>query len=115
MEYLVKNYDNLITALISDQTLLKLGLHILSMEYLEDGASYFTKVTKYDNIGFNHKAVEDEDGEEDSKEAVTNLDEEASKKRVQHKAKRDTAQTQVLLLAAVLGLFALLSVSVPVL
>lgn len=80
-KYLAKNYNNLITALISDKTLLRLGLHILSTEYLEDGAPHFTKVTKHDNTGFDCKVVSDEDGEENGKETVTNSEEEVSKKR----------------------------------
>ena len=51
------------------------------MEYLEDGAPYFIEVIEYNNISFDYKIVEDEDGKEDSKEAVTNSEEETSKKR----------------------------------
>ena len=68
-------------ALIPDETLLRLGLHILSIGYLEDRALCFTEVTEHDNTGYNRKMVEDEDGEEDGKEAVTDLEEEVSKKR----------------------------------
>lgn len=68
-------------ALIPDETLLRLSVHILSMEYLEDGVFCFTEVTEYDNIGFDHKVVEDEDGKEDGKKRVTNSEEEASKKK----------------------------------
>ena len=50
------------------------------MRYLEDGTPCFIKVTEHDNTGFDRKVVEDEDGEEDDKEAVTNSEEEASKK-----------------------------------
>ena len=69
-------------ALILDKTLLTLGVHILSTEYLEDKASYFTKVIEHDNIGFDCKVVKDEDGKEDSKKAVTNLEEEARKEKI---------------------------------
>ena len=51
------------------------------MGYLEDGAPRFTEVTEHDNTGFNREVVEDEDGEEDGKEVVTDSEEEASKKR----------------------------------
>ena len=80
-EYLAKNYKNLIIASILDETLLRLGLHILSMGYLENGAPPFTNVIEHDNIGFDCKIVENEDGEKDGKEAVINSEEEASKKR----------------------------------
>lgn len=66
---------------ISDQTLLRLGVHILSTVYHEDEASHFTKVTEYNNIGFDHKVVEDEDGKKDSKKTITNLAKEANKKK----------------------------------
>ena len=51
------------------------------MGYLEDKAYHFTKVTEHNNIGFDYKVIEDEDGKEDSKEVITNLEEETSKKR----------------------------------
>ena len=78
---MAKNYDNLTTALILNETLLKLGVHILSTGYLENRAFYLTKVIKYDNFDFNHKMVKDKDGEEDGKKVITNLKEEASKTR----------------------------------
>lgn len=101
-------------ALISDETLLRLGFHISSTGYLKDGALCFTEVSEYDNTGFDCKVVEDEDGEEDSKEAVTDSEKEASKKRSRHKAKNDAAQARVLLLADVPGLSAPPSAPVPV-
>ena len=101
-------------ALIPDETLLRLGLHILSTGYLEDGARYFTKITEHNNTGFDRKVVKDEDGEEDSKEAVTNSEEEASKKKAQRKAKRGAARVRALWLAAMPGLSAPTSASVPV-
>lgn len=67
-EYLAKNYDNLTTTLIFDETLLKLGVHILSTGYLKDGTR-FTKVTKHDNICFDHKMVENKNAKEDGKKA----------------------------------------------
>ena len=73
------------------------------MGYLEDGVSRFTEITEHNNTGFDHKVVEDKDGEEDSEEAVTTLEEEASKKRAQHKAKKDTAQARALLLTDMPG------------
>lgn len=69
-------------AFIPNEILLRLGVHILSTGYLKNGASCFTKVTKYDNIGFDHKVVENENGKKDGKKAVINSEEEASKKRV---------------------------------
>ena len=48
------------------------------MEYLEDVDPRFIKVNEYDNTGFDRKMVEDEDGEEDGKETVTDSEEEAS-------------------------------------
>lgn len=89
---------------ILEEALLRLGIYISSTRYLEDGASCFTKVTKYNNIDFDCEVVEDENGKEDGKEAVTNSEEKTSKKRAQHKAKKNVAQA--LLLAAVSGLFA---------
>lgn len=83
---------------IADETLLKLDVHILFMGYQKDEAICFTKVTKYDNIGFNCKVVENEDSEKDVKETVIDLEEEASKKNIQCKAKKDVVQ--VLLLVA---------------
>lgn len=68
------------------------------MGYQEDEAICFIKVTKHDNISFNCKVVENEDGEKDVKEAVINLEEEANKKSIQWKAKKDVVQ--VLLLVA---------------
>lgn len=59
-------------ALILDKTLLRLSLHILSIEYLKDGTPRFTKVTKDDNTGVDRKVVENEVGKEDDKEVVTN-------------------------------------------
>ena len=79
-EYLAKNYENLTTTLIPDETLLRLGLHISSTGYLEDGAPRFTEVIEHDNTGFDREVVEDEDGKEDGEEAVTDSEEEASKK-----------------------------------
>ena len=70
-EYLAKNYENLTTAPILDEILLRLGLHISSTGYLEDGAPRFTEVTEYNNTSFSRKVVEEEDGKEDGKEAVT--------------------------------------------
>ena len=101
-------------AFIPDEALLRLGLNISSIGYLKDGASRITEVTKYNNIGFDYKVVEDEDSKEDSKEAVTNLEEKASKKRAQHKAKRDAAWARALLFAAVFGLSAPASASILV-
>ena len=112
-EYLAKNYENLITALIPDESLLRLGLHISSMGYLEDGAPRFTKVTEHDNTSFDREVVEDEDGEEACKEAVTDSEEEASKKRARCKAMRDATRAQALLLAAMPGSSAPASISVP--
>ena len=52
------------------------------MGYLEDRVPCFTKVTKHNNIGFDRKVVEDEDGEEDGKETVIELKQETSKKKL---------------------------------
>ena len=68
-------------ALISNEILLRIGLHILSTGYPEDGALCFTKVTEHENTGFDCKVVADEDGKEDGEEAVTNSEEKTSKKR----------------------------------
>ena len=92
-KYLVKNYKILITTLISDESLLRLGLYILSTEYLEDGAPHFTEITQYDNTGFDRKVVKEENGKEDGKEAVTDSKEKASKKSARRKAKRDAVRT----------------------
>ena len=113
-EYLAKNYENFTTALIPDETLLRLGLHISSTGYLRDGALRFTKVTENKNTSFDRKVVEDEDGKEDGEEAVTDSEEEASKKRARRKAKRKAARAQTLLFGAVLGLSAPASAFVPV-
>ena len=51
------------------------------MGYLEDAAFHFTKITEHDKTGFDRKVVEDEDSEEDGEEAITDSEEEASKKR----------------------------------
>lgn len=80
LKYLAKNSNNLITALIPNKILLRLGLYILSIRYLEDGAFCFTKVIKHDNIGFDRKMVDNENGKEDGKEAVTNSEVEVRKK-----------------------------------
>lgn len=72
--------------LILGETFIRLDVHILSMEYLEDETCCFNKVTKHKNINFERKVVEDEDGKEDSKEAITNLEKEANKKKAQCKA-----------------------------
>lgn len=53
--------------LIPDESLWRLGVHILSTEYLEDGAFSFIAVTEHDNISFDHEVVEDEDGKENGK------------------------------------------------
>ena len=112
-EYLAKNYENLTTALISNETLLRLDLHISSTGYLEDRALCFTEVIEHNNTGFDREVVEDKDGEEDGKEAVTNSEKEASKKWARYKTKRDVARARALLLAAVLGSSAPASASVP--
>ena len=78
-EYLAKNYNNLTTALIPDKTLLRLSVHILSTGYLENFVFCFIEVTEHYNIGFNCKVVKNEDGKEDSKEAVINSEKKASK------------------------------------
>ena len=80
------------------------------MGYLENETLCFTKVTEHNNIGFDHKVVEDEDGKEDGKKAVTNSKEEASKKGARRKAKRDAARA--LLFAAIYALSAPVSMSV---
>lgn len=67
--------------LILNKTLLRLGVYILSIEYLEDGTFYFTKVTEYDNSNFDCKVIEDENSEEDGIEAVTNSKENVNKKK----------------------------------
>ena len=66
---------------ISNKTLLRLSVYISSTGYLEDESPHFIKVTKYDNIGFDRKLVEDKDGEEDGKEEVMDSEEKASKKK----------------------------------
>ena len=80
-EYLAKNYNNLTTGLILNEILLRVDIYILSIRYLENGVFRLTKVTKYNNICFDNEIVEDEDGEEDSKETINNSKEEVSKKR----------------------------------
>ena len=86
----------------------------MSKGYLEDGPPRFTEVTTHHNTGFDRKVVEDGNGEEDSKEAVTNSEEEARKKRARRKAKRDATWARALLLAAVPELSTPASASVPV-
>lgn len=78
-------------ALFPDETLLRLDIYILSKRYFEDGALCFTGVFEQDNIDFDCKVVEDENAKEDDKEAVTNLKEKPSEKKVQRKIKRDPA------------------------
>ena len=87
---------NLTTIFIPDETLLRLDVHILSIEYLENRAPYFIEVTRHNNIGLDHKVVENEDGKKDGEEAITNSEEEASKKKAQCKAKKDMAQALLL-------------------
>lgn len=70
---------------------MRLGIYILCTGYLENRAPYFSKVTEHNNINFNRKIVEDEDNKEDGKEAVTNSEEETSKKRARRKAKKNVA------------------------
>ena len=111
---MAKNFKNLTTTLIPDETLLRPGLHILFTGYLEDGAPCFIKVTEYDNTGFDYEVVEDEDSEEDGKEAVTDLEEEASKKKARRKRKRDAIRARALLLAVLPRLFVSTSASVLV-
>ena len=113
-EYLAKNHKKLTTAVISDETLLRLDLHISSTRYLENRASHFTKVTEHDNTSFDRKVFDDENGKKDGEETVTNSEEEASKKRAQRKSKKDAARAWALLLATVPGLSAPASASVPV-
>ena len=92
---------------------MRLSLHISSTRYLEDRALYFTQVTEHDNTSFDHEVVEDKDDEEDGKEAVTDLEEEASKKRVRGKVKRYAVRGRALLLTALLGLSAPASAFIP--
>ena len=99
--------------LIPDKTLLRLGIHISFMRYLEDRALCFTEIIEYDNISFNCEVVKDENDKEDGKEAVTNSEEETSKIRLRRKVKRDTAL--VLLLATVPGLFTPISAFILIL
>ena len=84
----MKDFDNFIMALISDETLLRLDVHILSMMYYEERAFHFIKATKYNNISFDRKVVENENGKKDSKKTITNLEKEANKKKAQYKAKK---------------------------
>lgn len=66
-------------ALISDETLVRLSVHILSTKYLEDKTLCLTKILKHNNVHFNYKVVEIEDSKKDGKEMHTNLEIEASK------------------------------------
>lgn len=77
-------------------------------------APCFTEVSEHNNTGFDYKIVGDKDGKKDGKGAVTNSEEEASKKRAQPKAKRDALWAQALLLIAMPVLSASTSASVPV-
>ena len=92
--------------------LLRLAAHNLSIGYLENGAPCFIKAIEYDNISFDCKVVEDEDGEEDGKEIVTNSEEDASKKQAWYKPKKDVAQALLLIVMPGLSVFAFASVSV---
>lgn len=67
------------------------------MKYLENRASCLTEVTEYDNIGFDCNVVEHGNGKKNGKKVVTNSKEEASKKRAQRKAKKDTAWALLLI------------------
>lgn len=78
---MAKNFDNLTMIFIFDKTLLRLDIYILSTRYLKNRAPCFFKVTEHNNICFDYKIIEDENGKEDGKEMVTNLEEEASKNR----------------------------------
>ena len=98
-----------------DETLLKLGLQISFMGYLKDGAPRSIEITEYNNTVFNCKVVENEFGQENYKEVVTNSEEKASKKKAQYKSKKNTARAQALFFVAVPGLSALTSASVLVL
>ena len=81
-EYLAKNVDNLTTILISNEILLRLVVYISSIGYLENGTPCFIEVTEYDNISFDSKVVEDEDGKKElGKKAVIDSEEKASKKK----------------------------------
>ena len=100
-------------ALDPNKALLRLRFHISSMEYLENGVLCFIEVIEDNNISFDRKMVEDEDGKEDGKEAVTVLEEEASKKMAQDKTKKYAVR--VLLFAAIPRLSAPASAFIPVL
>lgn len=65
--------------LIADETSLRPDVHLFSTRYLKNGALHFIKVIEYNNINFNCKIVEDEDGKDDGKKRVPNLKEEAKK------------------------------------
>ena len=94
---------------------MRLGLHISSIGYLKNEATCFTEIIEHDNTGFDCKMVENEDGEKDDKEAVTNSEEKASKKRARRKTKRDAARARALLPAVVSRLSIPTSASIPVL
>lgn len=71
-EYLVKNFDNFIMTLISDEILLILGVYILFLRYLEVKVFCFIKVIKYNNFNFDCKAIKNKDGKKNGKKIVTN-------------------------------------------
>lgn len=60
------------------------------MGYLENAAPCFIKVIEHNNIGFDHKVVEDKNGKQDGKEAITDSEKEINKKKAQDKVKKDT-------------------------
>lgn len=51
------------------------------MGYLKNKTSCFTKIIEYNNIFFDNKVVEDKNGKEDRREAISDLEEKRSKKK----------------------------------
>lgn len=80
-DFFTKNFDNVSNELIADGNLLRLDIHILAPRYLKKNKPRFIKVTENNN----------EELDQDAKEEliVSNLEEEAIKKRALYKEKRD--------------------------
>lgn len=65
-EYLAKNLNDINVEVIADKTLLRLGIHILAIVYLEEKVLYFTKVIG-NNKGTNQEVKIVSDSEEEIK------------------------------------------------
>lgn len=76
-EYMVKNFNDISAKVIADNALLRLGIYILAIGYLEKRVPHFTKV------------IEDDKETNEKAKTISNLEEEIKIKQVFYKEKKN--------------------------